>query len=414
MKQKILANAKKERGMTLEKHIWNMAGKSCPFRANRGFDYQDENCLSCREREICQLDAQTRHVTIRNKLWVDFEIIEEEEEWPDTDVYFETNQGELFDEEILRSLRDEIRKVANFIISDFHNFPANYPDEILHPNTLQYFRNCFPEWLKFENELGKRQLRRSMEGYYETERLKAELFPPWGFDKAEDAENEDLDETLVIMNDWRGFPFDDLFCQTEGVPRKVISNFARDYFKWRNTIINTEKTAAKELGLFGIKKEEERWPMLWMLSKDNATIRNFMQSPHGKFFNEFMRYMELNKMNKHAGEEVAKKLKAGGRKCIVVQVDRKAASEYLKRRSELKNISTSEQKIYKFLKWMVKHDLIRKLGRPGRSEYTAYSIGKWTTYPDPETGEPRPGKMSLFIKQKNRKNLRKAVESEIW
>lgn len=408
----------------LREQVWNGAKRDCPFRYNRGYDPEDPRCFRCPEagsdpQAGCLYETQTRLLAIRNRLFQDTCITETDEweqEWPDNDLYLDFAHGKTLTHQEIKDFHFEIREIAQFLISEYEI--GGWVDEWyidlekhIHPNTLEFFRNCFPEWNKFEKGLERRELYNSMHLFHEKEQDKAFTFPAY---QQQDEDADNVQELLILSGNWRGYPFEKLFDQDGAIPRKTIQAFTRDYFKDQENRIKRQKAIAKERGLFGQKTEEERWPMKWMINQDNATIKNFMHSNKGKFFCELMRYMELNRMKKHEGEQIAKKLNASGNSYIVVQINRKTAAKALKSKSDLKNIKVSDQKIYAFLKWMVKHDLIKELGKPGKNEYTVYAIGKWTSYPDPETGEMKPGQKSFFVKQKNRQNLKNAVECQIW
>jgi len=329
-------------------------------------------------------------------------------------TYLDIARNEIYPDKWFIEKKQEIREIANELIESWGTTwneldPAIY----LHPNTLKFFRSCFPEWLKFEEKLVKHGLESAMRKFHSKERNKAFRFT---YLSDEEPDTSEIQESLITKYDWRGYDFEDLFYRSNGVPKKVIKHFAGDYFKHQEQLLKKQKQAARRLNLFGEKDEQKgRWPKKWMLSKDNATIRKFIQSKNGKFFCELMKYLEDNKMKRVEGEGITSKLNASGRNYVVVQIDRKQAAKELRKRPELKGISVHENKIYAFLKWMVKHGLIKKLGKPGRNEPMVYTIGKWVVYPDPETGEMIGRKVSFFVKHKNRQKLKRAVEDKnIW
>jgi hypothetical protein len=400
--------AKKETDKALERRIWNLAGKQCPFKTNRGYFHEDEDCLICEfeTQHTCQYDTSRRVHTIRKRLIHDFI---EEEDWYEDSTYLDIARH-VFDEEEEAEERKDIRNIANQIIKRFSDWDLDDIAENIHPNTLEYFRNCFPEWNDFENGMEKEDLHLSMESFHAMETRKSFQF--WRRD--DEAIAGEYQETLVLMNNWRGFPFDSIWHQDEDIPRKVIKDFAQAYFKWRNEKIQTEKDLARDMGLFGKAAEPQRWPMKWMLSKDNATIKKFIQSDNGQVFCQIMAFMESHHLKRQQGEKVAEKTGNGDQNYIVIQIDRKAAAQYLNQMPELKNIPIGHGKLSRFLKWMADNDLILQLGKPGRNEFMAYAIGKWTAYPDPETDEMRPGRKSLFVRQKDRGKLQTAIQKGFW
>ena len=427
MKQKIIADVRKGKDKTLQDSVWKKAGKDCPFRTNRGFDYHDEKCLECPKQEQCQLDTQRRLLSIlhgfqnRPLPWL--------LEWDDQEIYGATTEGEYLeagrdnlDEWWFNEKRESIRQTANAIIKRREN-----PEDCIHPNTRQYFQNCFPEWNKYEEQWIDNEQYESMEAFYEWERERCftyrynylpadyELAPDYDGFEAEYIDGEefaaDREEILISSGDWRGFPFESVWNKDDNIPRRVIRQFAQDYFSYRQHKLNAEKESKWTLELFGKQKKTERWPRGWMM--ENKTIKKFIESRKGKFFIELLKYLESTRMKMAEGEQVAKKLKHGGKKFVCVQVDRKKAAEYLSRRSELQGIAISADKVYRFLKWMSDHGLIKRLGKPAPRANSVYAIGKWFSFPDPTTGEMRPGGIGLFVQENNKEKLLNMIQSRI-
>ncbi len=441
-RMRVMEDIKKQQDEKLRQRVWAEANKNeqgCPFQNNRGYDPKDENCQICFTEHYkecktcledsrslpcdvflegkrcnlkCRIETQRRLTTIYNNLITELGGEDKDIFW-ESDTYLDAASGKIYPDHWFLEKRQEIRVIANKLIKSWGiEWDDLDPGVHLHPNTLKLFRNCFPEWLEFEEKLMECSLEFGMREFHSKEQEKAFRFSyP---NHQEESDDIEIKELLIIENNWRGFDFESLFYQDNGVPKKIIKDFTRDYFKHREQLLKTEKRIARNLNLFGEKEErEKRWPKKWMLSSDNATIRKFIESKNGKFFCELMEYLSDNKMKRIEGEQVASKLNAGGNNYAVVQVDRKQAAKDLKRRAELKGISVHENKIHAFLKWMEKHDLIKKLGKPGKNEPMVYAIGKWVAFPDPETGEMAGQKVSFFVKYDNRQNLKKAAEDKI-
>jgi hypothetical protein len=422
MRQKVLADIKNQKGKALEKHVWNKAGKNCPFKTNRGFSFNDENCLECPERAQCKLDTQRRLLSIlhgfQNTLTV----------WEDSELYEQITEGEYL--EAGRKLdaewfwfnekRQSIRQAANSII-DAH---AN-PKDCIHPNTRRYFQNCFPKWNTYEQEWIENVLHEKMENFHIQDRSFSWRYNylPADYELDENyngvnAEYLDPDEggalreeELISRGDWRGFPFDNLFNDDDNIPAKTRKQFAQDYFSYKQRALNAEKETAKRLGLFGKQKKTEKWPRMWMMA--NKRIKQFIESKKGQFFIELLKYLESNRMKMQEGEQIAKKLKHGGKKFVCVQVDREKTSLYLSRRQELRGIVVSVDKVHRFLKWMDDYKLIIKLGQPGSRANSVYAIGKWFAFPDPITREMKPGGIRSFVQENNKKALIEAIKVKL-
>lgn len=372
-----LSDARRRGDKELENSIWNEArGKGkCPFRTNRGFSFDDERCLGCQERKGCKPDTQSRLLSIlhgfQNNGNADPSPSKANREW--------------FDDK-----RKSIREEANSIIKS-----QGVQTPGLHPNTQIYFQNCFPEW----NEWITENLRKDMETFYELASNFDGYEPP----------TMDEEMELIKKGDWRGldFPFEDLFDEEKLIPAKTRKQFARDYFSSSTFKIKTQRETAKRLGFFGKRKPRE-WPRRWMM--DDKKLKKFIESKKGIFFIELLKYLEVTKMKKWEGEQVARDLGNGGKKFACVQVDRRKAARYLSRQLKLRGVVVSPLKVHRYLKWMSDNGLIKKLGQPGPRTNIVYAIGKWSAFPDMETGKMRPGRMSSFVRESNKKALVKAIK----
>lgn len=412
MKQKVLADAKKGKDKALERQIRKKAGGICPFKTNRGFDFDDPECLKCSDKG-CQQETQRRLLAILYGFQNGIGVWDDYDTPNDTHEYLDATQNELskewFDEK-RQSIRDAARAIIQNDIS---------PNDSVHPNTRLYFQNCFPEWNKYELAYIKNKLREHVYDFYVQEKEKCHKWNYYWLPSDKqieeyglDSEDEDREERLIAIGDWRGFPFDDLITgNDETIPAKTRKQFAQDYFKSVQNVINQEKEAAERTGLFGKKQDREKWPRRWMMR--NKKIKDFIESKNGKFFIELLKYLEVTRMNMQEGKQIAKKFGHEKKNYVLVQVDRQHASEYLSKRPELKNISTNPLKIQRLVKAMTEHGLLIKLGKPGPREATIFAIGKWFAFPDPVTGEMKPGGIRSFVKEENKKNLLKMIESQI-
>lgn len=381
--------------------------KHCEYETNRGYDPHDNQCRDCSNRDPCRLATAKRLLAIHARL------IDEEpnyREWADY-------ENDARSDEWLDGWRESIRTEAlQFIHS------RNDPEK-LHPNTRIYFQKVIPEWRDYEEQIDIDNLRTAMKSFYDQERRKVLIHPPEGIDYSEtefidpyDEESDEwqeqvldeINEQLISQNNWRGFPFDDLFIQDNSIPRRIIQRFVRDFFQYRNR----EKETAKRWGFLGSRTEGDRWPMKWMLN--DTTIKNFIESPNGKVFIEIMKWMEIHRLKMYEGESIAKKLGHGGKKYVVIQPERSDLAAWLSKRKELQNIKISGLKVHKFLKWMADHGLIVQIGKPKRNEPTAYAIGKWGSWTDPETGESKPGRIIFFVQNRNKKKLVQAIRNGVW
>lgn len=408
----IRAVAQKKRDVRLRERIWADAKRDkvkCPFKRNRGFCFDDPECLDCPcLYDSCHKDTQKRLLSILYGFQKVIGVLEGYENPKDNSDFLYLDQEE-FDQEWLNDKHESIRKAANHIIQ------GQVDPESLHPNTLTYFRNCFPEWVEYEALLVKENLWEGLIEFHQRELKRVCDWPePGGYIQDSDEDEDKLRdkiESLIYVNDWRGFPPEDLINNSFCVPRNVIKHFVRDYFQWRESSLNKEKEVVKKLCYLGKKGDAEEWPRKWMLS--NKKIRNFLETKKGRFFIALVKYLETNKMNMRTSEKVAKELKHGDKKYVVVQVDRERAAEDLAKDKTLTNISCSALKINRFLKWMCDHGLIIRLGKPGSNSYSCYAIGKWFSFPDSLTGDMKPGGCSFFIQEKKKQELLEAIKSQI-
>jgi hypothetical protein len=269
------------------------------------------------------------------------------------------------------------------------------------------FSNCFPEWREYEEYRAKKALYTAMDEYHYDEKDRALL---WPLETTMDDEGYIVpdEEYLIASGNWRGFPFEDLWNQNPIIPRRVIKRFAQDYCQWQERRVAREKEIIKRHGLFGRKRDDDdRLAWKWMMS--DRIIRPFIESKNGRIFRELVRYLESHRMNRQQGEPLAERFGFGGKDYAVTQVDSNEAARYLTKQDALQNINISPQKVYRLIRWMADHELIVKLGKPGPREHTAYAIGKWFSYPDPVTGKMRPGGVTLFISEKNKSKLLRAI-----
>ena len=334
----------------LWQQIWNDSNEGkCPFKGNRGFSHWDQYCKECDEAEECQLTTQTRLLAILygtcqklGKESLECDACAQYCSPYDDGEYFNIYKEGLLDEGWFNEKRQHIREIANYVINENLN-----PDDYLHPNTITYFNNCFPEWQEYQWKIEDRHLWGSMQAFYDDERSIAFNWPE---DYDPESEEEETEQTLITSGNWRGFPFDNLFLADEYTPKKVIKKFTQDYFKWQRQVIKKEEQTAERYGLFGKKKDDgEKWPKKWMMSKDNPRIKRFMESNKGKFFIELLNYLETIRIRQQKGEQLAKELGHGGKKYAVVQLDRKQAAQYLLKQDNLENIRVSAHKVHRFI-----------------------------------------------------------------
>jgi len=213
MNEKLRNAVKKSIPKELRRRIWSQS-KTCPFKTNRGFEYDDEHCQECGDAEVCLESTQRRLLGILYgfKQDIGFPWALHEQPYEDEE-YFHIHLGEV-DQTWLQEKRNDIRKAAHWLIENDVD-----PENGIHPNTRKYFQNCFPEWNKYEEEVIKREFIEGLQNFHREESDKAYRYPPYE-KKIDDYDREDIESFLISMGDWRGFPFDDLIGQNPNIPEK--------------------------------------------------------------------------------------------------------------------------------------------------------------------------------------------------